>query len=127
RASHHTRLVPLRLKRRGVEMRLVLEGEANQARERDPALLRALARGYRCLRELASGVAADACKIAKRESLDESYVRCLLPLALLAPAIVEAICSDRQPLALSTEELTRRTDLPLDWRDQQRLLLTPTQ
>jgi hypothetical protein len=28
----------------------------------------------------------------------------------------------RQPLALSTEELTRRTDLPLDWRDQQRLL-----
>jgi hypothetical protein len=38
------------------------------------------------------------------------YVRCLLPLALLAPEIVEAICDGRQPLELSTEELTRRTD-----------------
>ena len=37
------RLVPLRLKRRGLEMRLVLEGEANQVREKDLAPLKALA------------------------------------------------------------------------------------
>jgi site-specific DNA recombinase len=49
-------------------------------------------------------------------------IRRLLPLALLAPEIVEAICAGRQPLKLSTEELTRRAELPLDWRDQQRLL-----
>jgi hypothetical protein len=42
----------------------------------------------------------------------------LLPLALLAPEIVEAICAGRQPLELSTEELTRRIDLPLDWRER---------
>jgi len=117
-----TRAVPLHLKRRGVETRLVLEGETDQVRDRDPALLKAVVRGYRWFNELASGAGTDVAEIAKREDVDDSYVRRLLPLALLAPEIVEAICAGRQPLELSTEELTRRADLPLDWRDQQRLL-----
>lgn len=41
-----TRLVPLQMRRRGVETRLVLPGEAVAAPRTDPALLRALARGY---------------------------------------------------------------------------------
>ncbi len=64
----------------------------------------------------------EVAEIANREGVDGSYVRRLLPLALLAPEIVEAICDGRQPLELSTEELTRRTELPLEWREQQRLL-----
>jgi len=40
-----TRLVPLQMRRRGVETRLVLPGEAVVAPRTDPALLRAMARG----------------------------------------------------------------------------------
>jgi hypothetical protein len=64
----------------------------------------------------------DVAEIAKREGVDASYVRRLLSLALLAPEIVNAICDGREPSELSAEELTRRADLPLDWRQQQRLL-----
>jgi site-specific DNA recombinase len=116
------RFIPLRLQRRGVETRLVLESEATQARQKDPALLKALARGFRWFKQLASGVATDTLEIAKREGVGDSYVRRLVPLALLAPEIVEAICAGRQPLPLSVEELTRMTDLPLDWREQQPLI-----
>jgi site-specific DNA recombinase len=117
-----TRTVPMHLKRRGVETRLVLAGGTDEGRERDPALLKALVRGYRWFRELASGTAADASEIAKREGVDDSYVRRLLPLALLAPELVEAVCDGRQPLDLSAEALARRADLSLDWHEQQQLL-----
>jgi len=116
-----TRALPLRLKRRGVETRLVLEGETEQSRGRDPALLKAVVRGYRWFRELASGVAADTRAIARREQLNDRYIRRLVPLALLAPEIVEAICAGRQSPALSTEELTKRTAPPLGWEEQRQL------
>src|SRR5208337_836658 len=50
-----TRLVPMQMKRRGVETRLVIPGEAVTVSRSDPALLRALARGYQWFAELASG------------------------------------------------------------------------
>ncbi len=90
-----TRFIPLQLKRRGVEMQLVFQGEANELRSRDPALLKAVARGYRWFNQLASGASADTLKIAKRERVRDNYVRRLIPLALLAPPIVEAICAGR--------------------------------
>jgi len=117
-----TRGLRLQLRRRGVETRLVLPGETDQARDRDPALLKAVVRGYRWFKELTSEAGAEVAGIAKREGVDDSYVRRLLPLALLAPEIVEAVCAGRQPLGLSTEALTRRAELPLDWRGQQQLL-----
>jgi len=117
-----TRPVPLRLKRRGVETRLVLKGETNEVRERDPALLKVLARGYRWFKELTSGAVVNTLEIAKREKIDDGYVRRLVPLALLAPDVVEAICTGRQPLTLSSEELTRRLELSLDWQEQRQLI-----
>ncbi len=50
-----TRMVPTKLKRRGVETRLIIPGEAIAATRTDPALLRALARGHQWFAELASG------------------------------------------------------------------------
>ena len=48
-----------------------------------------------------------------REGLSDSYVRHMVPLALLAPAIVESICAGRQGVCLSAERLKdsgRRSD-----------------
>ena len=50
-----TRVVHMQMKRRGVEMRLVIPGEAVAVSRSDPAFLRALSRGYQWFSELASG------------------------------------------------------------------------
>ncbi len=116
------RLVPLQLRRRGVELRIVLPNEAAADQPKiDPLLLKALARGRRWFADLASHRAADTREIAQREGLDDRYVRRLIPLAFLAPAIVEAICAGRQPPDLTAERL-RRTRIPYRWTDQQQVL-----
>ncbi len=116
-----TRLVPLQMRRRGIETRMVLPGEMRAPRT-DPALLRALARGYQWFGELAAGTAVSTSQIATREGVSDSYVRHLVPLALLAPAIVESICAGRQGVCLSAERLKTQTGVPIEWDAQQRLL-----
>lgn len=116
------RFVPLQLKRRGVELRIVMGGEAAANAKMDPTLLKAIARGRRWFNELASNRATDTLEIAKREGLHDSYVRRSIPLAFLAPSIVEAICAGRQPTDLTAERLTRRAGLPYQWAEQQKAL-----
>jgi hypothetical protein len=47
-----------------------------------------------------------------------------MPLAFLAPSIVESIAQGRQPVELTTEMLTRRTVLRPEWEAQHRALAT---
>ncbi|MBE0532630.1 MAG: hypothetical protein IH626_17540 [Rhodospirillales bacterium] len=54
--------------------------------------------------------------------MSDRYVGRLLPLAFLAPDIVESILAGNQPVDLTAEVLLRRTDLPLAWTDQKALL-----
>jgi hypothetical protein len=116
------RLVPMQMKRRGVETRLVIPGEAAAPSRSDPALLRALVRGYQWFGELASGKAMSTRQIATREGVSDSYVRHLVPLGLLAPTIVESICQGRQAVTLSAERLKAHADLPIEWSAQQEIL-----
>jgi hypothetical protein len=51
-----------------------------------------------------------------------SYVRHLVPLALLAPSIVESICAGRQGVCLSAERLKTQAGLPIEWDAQERFL-----
>lgn len=117
-----TRLVPMQIKRRGVETRLVIPGEAPAAPRIDPALLRALARGYQWFGELASGKAVSTKQIAAREGLSHSYVRHTTPLGLLAPKVVEAICAGQHGVTLSAERLKDLAHLPIEWHAQQRFI-----
>jgi hypothetical protein len=117
-----TRVVHMQLKRRGVETRLVIAGEAVPVSRSDPALLRALSRGYQWFGELASGRVASTKQIAAREGLSHSYVRHVVPLGLLAPKVIEAICAGQQSITVSAERLKDHTRLPIEWDAQQRLL-----
>jgi site-specific DNA recombinase len=117
-----TRLLRMQMKRRGVETRLVIPGEAVAVSRRDPALLRALSRGYQWFGELASGRAVSTRQIAAREGLSHSYVRHVVPLGLLAPKIMEAICAGQQSISISAERLKDHARLPIEWDAQQRLL-----
>jgi hypothetical protein len=60
--------------------------------------------------------------LAQREGVDDRYVSTVLPLAFLAPDIVEAIVAGTQPENLYATTLVRRVDLALDWADQKRQL-----
>ncbi len=116
------RFAPMRMKRRGVEMRLIIDGDAGPAARVDPSLLKAIARAYRWSDDLVSGRVRSIGEIAKRERLTGRYVRCVMRLAFLAPKIVEAIAEGRQPADLTTVAMTQRIDLPPLWSAQERAL-----
>ncbi len=116
--------IPTRIRRRGVERRLVLGGgerDSSDARV-DPALVKAIVRGRQWFEQLASGRARSFAEIAKAEGVTHRYVAHLIPLAFLAPDIVARILSGTQPVDLTTEELTKRIDLPLAWTEQRALM-----
>jgi site-specific DNA recombinase len=117
-----TRVVQMQMKQRGVETRLVIPGEAGAVSRSDPALLRALSRGYQWFGELASGRVASTKQIAAQEGLSHSYVRHVVPLGLLAPKLIEAICAGQQSVSVSAERLKDHTRLPIEWDAQQHLL-----
>jgi site-specific DNA recombinase len=96
----------MQMKRRGVEMRIVLQGDSNPTRV-DLPLLKAVARARRWADELASGKARSVGELARREGIDSRSVRRLIPLGFLSPGIVEAIAAGRQPVELTVERLTR--------------------
>ena len=116
--------IPTRIRRRGVEMRLVLHGgeKGSSDTRADPALIKAIVRGRQWFEQLASGQVQSLNEIAKAEGVTGRYVAHLIPLAFLAPVIVARIFSGTQPVDLTTEELTKRIDLPLDWTEQRALL-----
>jgi site-specific DNA recombinase len=112
-----TEFVPLRIKRRGVAMRLVIGGGVSNGTA-DPTLLKAVARGRKWFNELASGRARFTQEIAARERVNGRFVRRLIPLAFLSPAIVQAIAEGRHPGNLTGEALSRGISIPVEWAKQ---------
>jgi site-specific DNA recombinase len=108
------------IRRRGVEMRLVIEGNRARALRADSALLKAVARARQWSEYLLMGRAQSVTEIAEREGVADRYVRRVMRLAFLAPEIVEAIVAGNQPPELTAEALAERIDLPLLWTAQER-------
>ncbi len=113
--------IPIQIRRRGVEMKLSIEGQKAHGKI-DPVLIKAVARGNVWFEELRSGATRTIRDIATKFGVSESYVNSLLPLAFLAPDIVEDIIHGRQPTTLSGERLIKQLDLPSDWMEQRRVL-----
>jgi hypothetical protein len=114
--------VPMRMKRRGVELRLILDARADEPLEVDQALLRALARARVWFEEVASGRASSLAEIARREGLKKRYVARLTKLAFIAPMIAEAIAAGRAPIGVNLQMLMdRRVKLDPSWSEQHRM------
>ena len=114
-----TQFFAMRIKRRGVEMRLIIGGADAPPRKPDAALLKAIARAHRWFEELISARATSLAAIASREGVTDRYVARLIRLAFLAPKIVEAIAEHGE---LADLKLTPHVDLPLDWMTQKRVV-----
>ena len=114
--------IPLDIRKRGVETRIVVRTENLVSRRMDEPLVRSVAKGYAWLQELKSDSRATLSAIAAREGVKRRHIARLIDLAFLAPDIVEAILSGSQPIDLSTDRLLKGTEIELAWPDQRRQL-----
>jgi site-specific DNA recombinase len=80
-----TRQIPLRVRRRGNEMRLVIGGGSRLAPRIDSTILKATARAHRWFDDLVSGRSVSMVEIGKREGVGKRYVSRMIRLAFLAP------------------------------------------
>ena len=112
----------IQLRRRGVETKLVVPSASADTVSPDAKLIELVAQAHRWLDDLVVGEVGSVRQLAHRYGLDEGDVSRLIPLAFLAPDIVEAILSGRHPIELTAEKLKRIGPLPHTWEDQRRLL-----
>ena len=89
----------------------------------DTALVKAIVRAHRWRQMLESSDYASSAELAKAEKVNDSYMSRILRLTLIAPDIIEAILSGRQPSTLQLEDLLK--PLPAVWELQRSVLLNP--
>jgi site-specific DNA recombinase len=89
-------------RRRGTDMRLVIEGDHTQdAENRNPALIKAIARGHAWFDDLVSGRVASIAQIAKQEGVTDRYVSHLIGFSFVSPTVVEAVLEGRHVPGIS--------------------------
>src|SRR6202043_733172 len=111
-------LVPVRLRRAGREIRMVIDGTDPFAAKPDARLIRLLIRACRFNAALAQGEGIHFAALAQREGVGRSYFTRLVRLSYLAPDITQAVLDGRQPRDLTAEKLLEHSRLPLAWHDQ---------
>ena len=114
--------VPVRLRRAGREIRMVIDGTDPFAAKPDARLIRLLIRACRFNAALAQGEGIHFAALAQREGVGRSYFTRLVRLSYLAPDITQAILDGRQPRDLTAEKLLEHSRLPLAWHDQRIVL-----
>ena len=113
--------ITARLKRTGIEMRMVVEDGSEPANV-DPVLVRLLLRAHAIRVRLLEEPSLPLKEIAAEEAISSSYATRLLRLTFLAPDIVTAILNGKHPPQLTANRLMDDTRLPLDWTAQRQLL-----
>lgn len=110
--------LPIQARRRCGRLRLIVPAAQRPAEEGDPepdAIAVALARAHRWLAQIESGKVATVGALAKREGVDEAYVRRQLHLTLLAPQVVARLLTGDGEV--SVNGLTKR-EVPEMWEKQ---------
>ncbi len=117
--------IPMKLRRRGVETKLVLDAPGNsiEAPKPDPVLVKMLANAHRWWEDLIVHRFPTMRTLAQAYDKDERYVARVLQLAFLAPATIDTIVRGIQPIDITAQRLITLLDLPASWAHQRMLLL----
>ena len=119
--SEFTVSVPIKLTRLGRQECMVVGNDNGTQPLVNKSMVLAVARAIQWDGQVRAGASMNM--IAKKEGVSAGYVNRVMPLAFLAPDIVQAIYEGRQPLGLKVKALS--ANLPLDWVEQRRSLGFP--
>jgi len=115
--------IPVRLRRSGREIRMLIEGMDPFATAKPNArLVKLLIRADRFNAALVGSDGVPFAALAKRQGVSPSYFTRLVRLSYLAPDITEAILDGRQPRDLTADKLLAHSRLPLGWHEQRSVL-----
>ena len=114
-------VVPVALRRAGQEMRLVVEGGGASPRV-DSTLAKLIHQAIQYRDQLLACNDIGVAELAAAAGVSSSHFTRVLRLGFLAPDVVEAIASGRQPIGLTATKLLRDTRLQLAWSDQRKML-----
>ncbi len=112
---------PITFGRRGVESKIILPGAA-KAPSPDNGLIDLVSNSYQWAQRIFKREVTSVREISLKDNIDEADVSRFLPLAFLAPDILETILSGAQPIKLTSEKLKRLRKLPQSWEEQRKLL-----
>ena len=115
---HHL-TVPARLKRVGMEMRLLFEvPHRGPAPKPDRSLLRLLGQAHRFREMLLRGDGSTIIDLAEEAGVTPSWFSRIVRLGFLSPRIVTAIVDGTQPLELSADRLLKAGPVSSAWSEQ---------
>ena len=118
----HTITVPVVIRTRGVEMKLIMTGPQAGGGAQDPVLIKAVVRANDWWDRLMTGKVRSISALARDEGYNDRYVARHLTLAFLDPGITQAILDGRQPPDLSLETVMKGAQVPMNWADQRQAL-----
>ena len=109
--------LPIGLRRRTHETKLIIDSIYASTRAPDESLVTLIAKAHLLFGKLTESPSAKIGDIAKDFGIHRADVGRILPLAFLAPKLVEEVLQGRQPPTLSSRNLARM-HLPLLWAEQ---------
>mgnify|MGYP003646346351 CR=1 FL=1 len=118
----HDLEIAFQTKRRGVESKIIIGGQAFTPERPDQNLIQAMQRSAQWWRPLTEEPDWTVDDLAKDASMSPSNVTLFSPLAFLAPDIVEAITDGRQPVDLNLQRFKEIGPIPADWAAQRQIL-----
>lgn len=110
--------LPMTIRRRGQEMKMIIDGAEPRISNPDTALIKLVSRAHALKAGLQDGTVQSIKAFAEQHKIDHADAKRMLPLGYLAPDIVESILSGQQPADLTALTLKNGYDLPVLWADQ---------
>jgi site-specific DNA recombinase len=107
-----------------MEMRFEVPADRPQKARQIPALVSAVVNARDWLDRILRGEAANQRDLAQQTGHDERYISKILPLAFLAPDILETLLEGVQPFQWSMDTLLSK--LNLRWCEQRQSFLQPS-
>jgi DNA invertase Pin-like site-specific DNA recombinase len=107
--------------RRGTDVRLTIQADAQSHGRRDPRLIELIAKAHEARRTLGLD-GKPAIDSTDMPEMERKHLVRIARLSFLAPDITTAILEGSQPIGLSARKLVRMSDMPADWKQQREML-----